>query len=66
LKSTYVDALELLINPQTGRIHTHFNQTLTATGRLSSHDPNLQNIPIKTPRGSRIRQGVSVGGLQSN
>ena len=56
LKSTYVEALPLLVNKYTGRIHTHFNQVLTATGRLSSHDPNLQNIPIRTVRGSRVRR----------
>ena len=56
LKSTYVDALPALINPQTGRIHTSYNQTVAATGRLSSSKPNLQNIPIRTLEGKRIRQ----------
>ena len=56
LKSTYVDALPALINPQTGRIHTSYNQTVAATGRLSSSNPNLQNIPVRTVEGKRIRQ----------
>jgi DNA polymerase-1 len=56
LKSTYVDALPELILPETGRIHATMNQTVAATGRLSSADPNLQNIPIRTPEGRRIRE----------
>ena len=56
LKSTYTDKLPLQINPQTGRVHTSYNQCGAATGRLSSTDPNLQNIPIKTEEGRRIRQ----------
>ena len=56
LKSTYVDALPLLINTKTGRLHTSFNQTVAATGRLSSTAPNLQNIPIKTEQGREIRK----------
>lgn len=56
LKSTYVDALPNLINPRTGLVHTTFNQTIAATGRLSSTNPNLQNIPIKTDRGKEIRK----------
>ncbi len=56
LKSTYADSLPLLINPQTGRIHTSYNQTVTATGRLSSSDPNLQNIPVRGELGQRFRQ----------
>jgi len=56
LKSTYVDALIDLVSPTTGRVHTSFNQTVAATGRLSSTDPNLQNIPIRTPEGRKIRR----------
>ena len=56
LKSTYTDKLPLEINPRTGRIHTSYHQAVAATGRLSSADPNLQNIPVRTPEGRRIRQ----------
>jgi DNA polymerase-1 len=63
LKSTYVDALPKYVNTETGRVHTNLNQTGTATGRLSSRDPNLQNIPIKTDEGRRIRESfVSKSG----
>jgi DNA polymerase-1 len=55
LKGTYVDALPLIVNPETGRVHTSFNQAVAATGRLSSSDPNLQNIPIRTEIGRQIR-----------
>ncbi|MFN8632571.1 MAG: DNA polymerase I [Chloroflexota bacterium] len=56
LKSTYVDALPTMVNPGTGRVHGSFNQTVAATGRLSSTDPNLQNIPIRTDLGKRVRR----------
>jgi DNA polymerase-1 len=56
LKSTYVDALPLLVNPETGRIHASFNQTVAATGRISVADPNLQNIPIRTDLARRLRR----------
>jgi len=56
LKSTYIDALPQLVHPETGRVHTSYNQTVTATGRLSSSNPNLQNIPVRTLEGKRIRQ----------
>jgi DNA polymerase-1 len=51
LKSTYVDALPQLINPRTGRVHTNYAQAVAVTGRLSSNNPNLQNIPVRTDRG---------------
>src|SRR5687768_14468951 len=56
LKSTYIDALPLMVHPETGRVHTCFNQAIAATGRLSSSDPNLQNIPIRTELGREIRR----------
>src|SRR5207247_9898260 len=56
LKSTYIDALPLWVNPRTGRVHTTFHQTGAATGRLSSSDPNLQNIPARGDEGRRIRE----------
>ena len=56
LKSTYVDALPQLINPKTGRVHTSYNQAVASTGRLSSNNPNLQNIPIRTARGREVRK----------
>ena len=56
LKNTYVDAIPALINPRTGRVHTSFNQTIAATGRLSSTNPNLQNIPVRTEEGREIRK----------
>jgi len=56
LKSTYVDALPALVNPRDGRIHTSYNQAVAATGRLSSNNPNLQNIPIRTEKGREIRK----------
>ncbi len=63
LRSTYVDALPRMVHPETGRIHASFNQTVAATGRLSSSDPNLQNIPIRTDVGREIRRGfIPEGG----
>jgi DNA polymerase-1 len=61
LRSTYVEVLPARVNASTGRIHTSFNQTGAATGRLSSSDPNLQNIPVRTPRGEEIRAGFIPG-----
>ena len=61
LKSTYVDALPELVHPQTGRVHTSFKQDVAATGRLSSTDPNLQNIPVRTRDGREIRAAFVPG-----
>ena len=61
LKSTYVDALPEMVNPDTGRIHASFNQTVAATGRLSSSDPNLQNIPVRREQGQGDPPGVPAG-----
>ncbi len=65
LRSTYTDKLPRLVNPDNGRVHTSYHQAVTATGRLSSSDPNLQNIPVRTPEGRRIRQAfVAPEGYQ--
>ena len=56
LKSTYTDKLPLMVNPLTGRVHTNFGQATAVTGRLASTDPNLQNIPVRTAEGRRIRE----------
>lgn len=63
LKSTYVDALPAAVSPTTGRLHSSFNQTVAASGRLSSSEPNLQNIPVRTPLGREIRKGFVPSGL---
>ena len=56
LKSTYTDKLPLMVNPTTGRVHTSYSQAVAVTGRLASNDPNLQNIPVRTAEGRRIRE----------
>jgi DNA polymerase-1 len=61
LKSTYIDALPLQVNPRTGRVHTSYNQTGSVTGRLASSDPNLQNIPVRTEVGRQVRQAFVAG-----
>jgi DNA polymerase-1 len=66
LKNTYVDALPLLVNPSTGRVHTSFNQTVASTGRLSSSDPNLQNIPVRTPLGRKVRNAFIASDSPAN
>jgi DNA polymerase-1 len=63
LRSTYTDKLPEMVNPDTGRVHTSYHQSGAATGRLSSSDPNLQNIPIRTEDGRRIRRAFVAGGL---
>src|SRR5213082_2152926 len=61
LKGTYIDALPLVVNPETGRVHTSFNQAVAATGRLASSDPNLQNIPVRTDIGRAVRHAFVPG-----
>jgi DNA polymerase-1 len=61
LKGTYTDKLPLMVHPRTGRVHTHYAQAVAITGRLSSNDPNLQNIPVRTPEGRRIREAFVAG-----
>lgn len=65
LKTTYIDTLPELVNPKTGRVHTSFNQTATETGRLSSSNPNLQNIPVKTELGKNIRRAIIADGSEN-